>query len=176
MPLKELAMALTIAQAFRLRNKLKDKIKKMTSLSESAELTKQVNKEENTTIFDGKTFKETIAAVSLLMSTLKDFNLAIEKANTVNRTDLITLESLKAEIAFYDTLAGRFRRVEKFSYEYNSSGGRDKIELEPVLSQKEIISRLEELKKKKDEIEERLANSNFNTLVEFDQAVIGRLL
>jgi hypothetical protein len=35
---------------------------------------------------------------------------------------------------------------------------------------------LEELKKKKDEIEERLAGSNFKTPVEFDQARISKLL
>jgi hypothetical protein len=169
-------MALTITSAFRLRNKLKEKISKLTSLTAVAEITKPVNKEENTVVFDGKTFKETIAAVSLLMTTLRDFNLAIEKANTVNKEDLITLESLKAEIAFYESLAGKFRRVEKYSYEYNASGGRDKIELEPVLDQGVVVSRLDELKKKKDEIEERLANSNFKTTVEFDQAIINKLL
>jgi molybdopterin converting factor small subunit len=169
-------MALTITTAFRLRNKLKEKIGKLTSLANSAEITKPVGKEENTAVFDGKTFKETISAVRLLMTTLRDFNLAIEKANTVNKEDLITLESLKAEIAFYDSIAGKFRRVEKYSYEYNSSGGRDKIELETVLDQKAIVSHLDELKKKKDEIEERLANSNFKTVVEFDQALINKLL
>jgi hypothetical protein len=169
-------MALTITSAFRLRNKLKEKIGKLTSLTATAEITKPVDKEENTVVFDGKTFKETIAAVSLLMTTLRDFNLAIEKANTVNKEDLITLESLKAEIAFYESIAGKFRRVEKYSYEYNPSGGRDKIELEPVLDQRAIVSRLDELKKKKDDIEERLAASNFKTTVEFDQALINKLL
>jgi hypothetical protein len=169
-------MALTITSSFRLRNKLKEKIGKLTSLTGSAEITKPADKEENTVVFDGKTFKETISAVCLLMTTLRDFNLAIEKANAVNKEDLITLESLKAEIAFYESIAGKFRRVEKYTYEYNSSGGRDKIELEPVLDQTAIVSRLDELKKKKDEIEERLANSNFKTVVEFDRARINKLL
>jgi hypothetical protein len=169
-------MALTITSAFRLRNKLKEKISKLTSLTGSAETTRPAGKEENTVVFDGKTFNETISTVSFLMTTLRDFNLAIEKANTVNKEDLITLESLKAEIAFYESIAGKFRRVEKYSYEYNATGGRDKIELEPVLDQKVIVSRLDELKKKKDEIEERLANSNFKTIVEFDQARINKLL
>jgi hypothetical protein len=73
-------------------------------------------------------------------------------------------------------MAVRSRRVEKFSFEYNSAGGRDKIELEPVLDQKTVVSKLDELKMKKDEIEERLANSNFKTLVEFDQARTDKLL
>jgi hypothetical protein len=169
-------MALTITSAFRLRNKLKEKIGKLTSLTDAANITKPADKEENTVIFDGKTFKETMSAVCLLMATLRDFNLAIEKANAVNKEDLITLESLKAEIAFYESIAGKFRRVEKYSYEYNPAGGRDKIELEPVLEQKAVVSHLDELKKKKDEIEERLANSNFKTMVEFDQARISNLL
>jgi hypothetical protein len=169
-------MAMTITSAFRLRNKLKEKISKLTSLTAAAEITKPAGKEENTAAFDGKTFKETISAVSLLMTTLRDFNLAIEKANTVNKADLITLESLKAEIAFYESIAGKFRRVEKYSYEYNASGGRDKIELESVLDQRAIVSRLDELKKEKDDIEERLATSNFKTPVEFDQALINKLL
>jgi hypothetical protein len=169
-------MALTIASAFRLRNKLKEKIKKLTNLTDSADMTKPAGKEENTTVFDGKTFNETIAAVSLLMATLRDFNMAIEKANAVNKEDLITLESLKAEIAFYDSIAGNFRRVKKVSYEFNAAGGHDKIELEPILDQKAVVAKLGALKKKKDEIEERLANSNFNTVVEFDQTLINKLL
>jgi hypothetical protein len=169
-------MALSITSAFRLRNKLKERIGKLTSLTAAADITKPAGKEENTVVFDGKTFKETISAVCLLMETLRDFNLAIEKANGVNKEDLISLESLKAEIAFYESLAGKFRRVEKYSYEYNPEGGRDKIELEPVLDQRTIVSRLDDLKKKKDEIEERLANSNFKTMVEFDLARINKVL
>jgi hypothetical protein len=169
-------MALTITFAFRLRNRLKERIKKLTSLTDAADITKPVDKEEHTAIFDGKTFKETISAVCLLMATLRDFNLAIERANTVNKEDLIALESLKAEIAFYESIAEKFRHVEKHSYEYNPTGGRDKIELELVLEQKAIVSHLDELKKKKDEIEERLTTSNFKTMVEFDQARISNLL
>jgi hypothetical protein len=169
-------MALTITSAFRLRNKLKERISKLTALTAAAEITKPAGKEENTAVFDGKSFNETIAAVCLLMATLRDFNLAIEKANAVNKEALITLESLKAELAFYESLAGKFHRLEKYSFEYNPEGGRDKIELEPVVDQKAIVAHLDELKKKKDEIEEGLTNSNFKTLVEFDQARITKLL
>jgi hypothetical protein len=169
-------MAVSITSAFRLRNKLKEKISKLTSLTGGAEITKPAGREENTAFFDGKTFGETISTVCLLMATLRDFNLAIEKANAVNKEDLISLESLKAEIAFYESLAGKFRMVEKYSYEFNPAGGRDKIELEPVLDQRIIVSRLDELKKEKDKIEERLADSNFKTMVEFDQARINKLL
>jgi hypothetical protein len=138
-------MALTITSVFRLRNKLKEKISKLTSLTGGAEITKPMGKEENTVVFDGKTFKETISAICLLMTILRDFNLAIEKANVVNKEDLITLESLKVEIAFYESIVGKFRRAEKYTYKYNASGGRDKIELEPVPDQKVIVSRLDEL-------------------------------
>jgi hypothetical protein len=169
-------MALSIASAFRLRNKLKEKIKKLTNLTESADVTTPKGTPENTAVFDGKSFVETISAVSLLMETLRDFNIAIDKANAVNKEDLITLESLKAEIAFYDEIARKVRRAEKYFYENNPAGGKDKIELEPVLDQKTVVSRFENLKKKKDEIEDRLANSNFSVQVDFDQNIINRLL
>jgi hypothetical protein len=51
----------------------------------------------------------------------------------VNKVDLIILESLKVEIAFYDVLAADIRKTETYSYEYNAAGGGDKVELEPVL-------------------------------------------
>jgi hypothetical protein len=110
------------------------------------------------------------------MAALRDFNLAIEKANIVNKEDLITLETLKAEFAFYDTIADKIRRFEKFDYEDNPDGGKDKIELELVLDQQTIVSRFYELKNKKDVIEEKLANTNFTVQVDFDQEKINRLL
>jgi hypothetical protein len=110
-------MGLNIASAFRLRNKLKERIKKMSNACEGAAVTKPVGTAENTAAFDGKSFVDTAAAVSLLMATLRDFNIAIDRANAVNKEDLITLETLKAEIAFYDTITVKIRRAEKFSYE-----------------------------------------------------------
>ena len=169
-------MALSIASAFRLRNKLKEKIKKLTDLTDSAHVSTPMGTPENTAIFDGKSFSKTIETISYLMTTLRKFNIAIEKANTVNKENLITLESLKAEIAFYDGIVRKVRRIEKYTYEYNPSGGSDKIELEPVLDQKTVVSHLDGLKKKKDEIEEHLANSNFSVQVDFDQNLINRLL
>jgi len=169
-------MALNIASAFRLRNKLKEKIKKLIDLTDSASVTTPKGIPENTTVFDGKSFTETIENVSRLMSILRDFNLAIDKANIINKENLITLESLKAEISFYDGIVRKARRAEKYSYEYNPAGGRDKIELEPVLDQKAMVSYLDSLKKKKDEIEEQLANSNFSVQVDFDQNIINSLL
>ena len=169
-------MALSIASAFRLRNKLKERIKKLTDLTESANMTTPKGTIENKAVFDGKSFNETIDMVSRLMSILRDFNIAIDKANMVNKENLITLESLKAEISFYNGIVQKVRRMEKYTYEYNSAGGRDKIELEPVLDQKTMVSRLDGLKKKKDDLEEQLANSNFSVQVDFDQNLINQLL
>jgi hypothetical protein len=169
-------MGLNIASAFRLRNKLKERIKELTKACERASVTKALGTAENTAGFDGKSFTDSVANVSLLMSMLRDFNLAIEKANAVNKEDLITLETLKAEIAFYDTIAGNIRRAEQFDYEYNPDGGRDKIELELVLDQQTVVAHYKDLKKKKEAIEEKLANSNFTVQVDFDQEAINRLL
>ena len=169
-------MGLNIVSAFRLRNKLKERIKELTRACERASVTKALDAEENTAGFDGKTFADSIANVSMLMAALRDFNLAIEKANAVNKEDLITLETLKAEIAFYDTMVRRLRMAEQFEYEDNPDGGRDKIKLELVLNQQTVMAHCKELKKKKDMIEEKLAHSNFTLQVNFDQEVINKLL
>jgi hypothetical protein len=88
------------------------------------------------------------------------------------------LETLKAETAFYNTIVHNIRRAEQFRYEYipNGNGREHKIELEPVLDQQAVVARYKDLKKKKDAIEEKLANSNFAVQVDFDQELINRLL
>jgi len=169
-------MSMSIASAFRLRNKLKERIKRLTETADRADLTKPEGTDENVAAFDGKTFKETVAGISLLMTVLRDFNIAIDKANCTNKELLINVESLKAEIAFYESIARRIRGTSLYSYEPNAEGGRDKIRHEPILSQKEIIAHLDSLKKKKDAIEEKLSESNIRTLVDFDQEVISSLL
>jgi len=169
-------MSLNITSAFRLRNKLKERIKELTKACERASVTKNAGTEENTAVFDGKSFADSIAYVSLLMATLKDFNLAIEKANAVNKEDIITLETLKAEFSFYSTIINKARSASKFEFEYNPDGGRDKVELELVLDRETLVSNYKELKTKIDTLEEKLANSNFTVKVDFDQEVINRLL
>jgi len=169
-------MELNISTAFRLRNKLKEKISKLSGIIQGADVTKPAGSPENTTVFDGNSFNETIERVRLLMSTLRDFNLAIDKANGINRADLINLETLKAEIAFYDTVIQKIRQVPPFAYEYNSEGGRDKVQLELLLDQKSVIAHYENLIKQKDSIEEKLASSNSITQVSFDRSIIDNLL
>ena len=169
-------MGLNIATAFRLRNKLKERIKKLSDIIQRAEVTKQTGTKENTTVFEGLTFNCAIEQVKLLMATLRDFNLAVDKANEINRADLITLETLKAEIAFYDSITQKIRQAQPFTYEHNAEGGRDKIALELLLDQKSIVSHYENLKKQKDDIEEKLATSNSNTQVDFDRKIIDKLL
>jgi hypothetical protein len=169
-------MQLNIASAFRLRNKLKEKIKKLSEIAQRAGVTKEIGKLENLSAFDGKTFNETVTEVSFLMATLKDFNIAIDKANEVNRKDLIALETIKAEIAFYDFIAQKIRQAPLITFEPNKEGGRDRIEWEFLLDQKSIVSYFESLKKKKDNIEEKLASSNFKTEVNFDRKIIETLL
>jgi len=169
-------MSLSITSAFRLRNKLKERIKRLSEISGRADVTKPEGTDENTAIFEGKTFKETIEEVSVLMSSLRDFNVAIDKSNSINKESLINLESIKAEIAFYEGITQKVRSAPIYSYEYNAEGGRDKIKLEALLSQKDIVKHLNSLKKKKDDIEEKLNYSNMETQVNFDQNIITSLL
>jgi len=58
-------MSLSIASAFRLRNKLKERIKRLTEIAGRAEMTKPEGTVENSAVFDGKTFKETVAQVAI---------------------------------------------------------------------------------------------------------------
>ncbi|GHU70453.1 hypothetical protein FACS189450_04920 [Spirochaetia bacterium] len=167
---------LTIASAFRLRNKLKERIKKLTAQIDRADAVKDVGAEENTSLFDGKTFAQTIKAVDALMSSLRELNLAIESANVVNRADLIALETLKARIALFEDIADKCRRQAKVRYEYNTEGGKDKVELESLLDQRAIVTQLEGFKKDKESIEEKLAESNFRTAVNFDPDSVKALL
>ena len=167
---------LTIASAFRLRNKLKERIKKLSVQINRADAVKDAGTAENTSLFDGKTFAETIKAADTLMSSLRELNLAVDTANVVNRADLIALETIKAKIALFEEIADKCRRQEKFRYEYNTEGGKDKIALEPLLDQRAIVSRLEELKKNKEALEEKLAESNFRTAVNFDANSVQDLL
>jgi hypothetical protein len=167
---------LTIAAAFRLRNKLKERIKKITVQIESTDVVKDAGMPENTTAFDGKTFTETIQMVTRLMSVLKDLNLAIDNANVVNKEDLITLESTKAEIALYENIANKCRSSEQFRFEYNADGGKNKIMLEMVLDQPALVTRLDQLIRLKDAIEEKLSESNFKTVVNFDMSAIKKWL
>jgi len=168
-------MSINIASAFRLRNKIKERIKKLSDIVQRADVTKPAGTAENTSAFDGRTFNETVEQVRLLMAALRDFNIAIDKANVVNREDLINLESIKAEIAFYDLITQKLRRTSPFAYEQNKEGGMDKIDVELLLDQKSVVSHLENLRKKKDEIEEKLNLSNFKTEVVFDLNIIEKL-
>ena len=167
---------LTIASAFRLRNKLKERIKKLSARINQADAVKDTGTVENTSLFDGRTFAETIKAVDTLMSSIWELNLAVDTANVVNRADLIALETIKAKIALFEEIADKCRTQEKFRYEYNTEGGKDKIALESLLDQRAIVSRLEELKKNKEALEEKLAESNFRTAVNFDANSVQDLL
>jgi len=169
-------MAINIASAFRLRNKMKERIKKLSDILYGASITKKTGTVENTSALDGRTFKETVEQMCLLMAALRDFNIAIDKANQVNREDLISLESLKAEMAFYDSITQKMRRAPDFYTEYNKEGGAVEIEAEFLLDQKTAISHLESLRKKKDDIEEKLGSSNYKTEVLFDINTIEKLL
>ena len=169
-------MGLNIASAFRLRNKLKERIKTLSEIAKETDVSKRVGTAENTVAFDGKTFQEVVTEMNSLMATLRDLNLAINKANEANREDLIHLETLKAEIAFYESTTRQIRKASRFSYDYDERGNRVKIENELLLDQKTVVSYYKGLKKKKDDIEEKLAHSNAKTQVDFDRSIIEKLL
>ncbi|MDR0374736.1 MAG: hypothetical protein LBH85_03325 [Treponema sp.] len=165
-----------LANSFRLRNKLKERISNLISAIEGAKFSKIAGTEENTSPCDGKTLEEAVAEVHALMDILQELNARIEKANTANRDFLIMLETLKAKIAFYEKIAQSRRRYRKYEFEYDEEGERIKVVKEPLLDQKAIAATLANLKKEKEGIEEKIAALNFNIAVDFDpEKILSRI-
>jgi hypothetical protein len=163
-----------ISSAFRVRNRLKEKIQYLNGLIGKAVYQKTVGAEENRAGLDGKNLQDAIACSVSLMDLLCEFNKAIEKANAVNRDILITLESLKAKIALYEQVAGKCRDFKGYEYEYPEtrkgdwSGEMVKVVKEPLIDQKAVVEALNALKKEKNALEDKLSRSNGEVTVDFD--------
>jgi transcription antitermination factor NusG len=108
------------------------------------------------------------------MDLVCEFNQAIERANEVNRVNLITLESLKAKIALYEQAAEKCRAFKGYEYEYPDnrksdwSGEMVKVFKEPLVDQKAVVETLNALKKEKNALEDKLSRSNGEVTVDFD--------
>jgi hypothetical protein len=165
-----------LASSFRVRNKLKERISGLISAIEEAEFSKPIGTEEDRSPCDGKTLEEAITEVHALMDILRELNERIEKANTVNKDSLISVETLKAKIAFYETIVKKCRREKKYEFGYDEQGGRVKVNKEPLVDQKEVSVLLTNLKKEKDILEEEIGAANFNTTVDFDpEKILSRI-
>jgi len=165
-----------IASSFRLRNKLKGKIANLLSSIECANFNKTAGTVENTSPCDGKTLSEAINEFDTLMELICELNTKIDKANIVNKDSLISMETLKVRIAFYEKLVEKCRRNKEYEIEYDENGERIKVYKEPIVDQKQIISTLASLKKEKDALEEKINTVNFNTVVDFNQEkILSRL-
>lgn len=167
---------LNLANSFRLRNKVKEKISKLQQLVADAEFTKDKGTPEDVLKTDGANMMNVIMAIDNLMKELTKLNQAIAEANVVNSANLIELESAKAFIAYYEKLANRSRNLKTYRMEMNATAGYEKIELEPIVNQNEFLSKLDCWKKTKDSLEEQLAESNFKTAVHFNEEELKKLL
>jgi hypothetical protein len=153
---------LNLASSFRLRNKLKERISALTNAIDTAPF--------------AKTIKEAVGEVDALMELLCELNRQIEKANTANRNTLITMETLRAKIAFYENLAHKCRMVKDYEIEYDAKGERIKVDKEPIVDQAAITAALAALKKEKDALEEKINAANFTIAVDFDpDTILSRL-
>jgi len=165
---------INLSSAFRLRNRLKEKIQRLNGLLGKAEYQKTVGVEENWAGLDGMSLRDAVKRAAGLMDLLRDFNKAIESANEVNRVHLITLESLKAKIALYEQVAEKCRGFKGYEYEYPEERHEDwrgdmvKVMKEPLLDQKEVVETLNALKKEKNTLEDKLSHSNGEVTVDFD--------
>jgi hypothetical protein len=162
----------SLASSFRLRNKLKERIRTLTDAIDAADFSKTAGTEENTSQCDGSTLEEAVREVNALMSLLQDLNARIESANQVNRPLLIELETIKAKMAFYTTITLKCRRVRAYEIEYDEQGEQRRVAKEPLLDQKKMTSALANLKKEKDALEERLAVVNMTATVDLDPDTI----
>jgi len=168
---------LTIAGAFKLRNKLKTRILFLTGMINIAKVVKDKGDRENTAFFDGMTFQQTLDCTVALMDALRRLNFAIDQANFVNRESLITLETTNSELALYNSVADKCRReIKTTRLMENEAGGYTKVELEPLIDQRAVVTRLNSLKKAKEDLEESLAASNFKTPVNFNIREVQGLL
>jgi hypothetical protein len=171
----------SINSAFRLRNRLKEKIQYLSGLIKGASYQKDEGAEENCAGLDGKTLQAAIGEAAALMDLLCDFNHAIDEANKVNREDLTTLETIKAKISLYEGVTGKCRTFTGYEYEYpkdrrDFSTDMVKVIKELIVDQKAMVNELESLKKEKDKIEERLSRRNYETAVDFDTARVLAVL
>jgi hypothetical protein len=162
----------SINSAFRLRNRIKEKIQHLNVLIKGAVYEKDVGAEEKSAGLDGMKLHEAIIQADRLMDLLCNFNKAIEKANEVNRAFLTTVESLKAKIALYEQVTASCRACTGYKDEYRdmpSFGYRQvRIYQEPILEQVAVVKKLESLKREKNQLEEKLSRSNYETKVDFD--------
>jgi hypothetical protein len=170
----------SINSAFRLRNRLKEKIQHLNVLIKGASYEKDVGTEEKCAGLDGMTLHETIIQADHLMDLLCNFNKAIENANEVNRADLATVESVRAKIALYEQVTASCRACKSYKDEYRDMptfGYREvRIIQEPILEQVAVVKKLESLKKEKNQLEEKLSRSNYATKVDFDNDKILSVL
>ena len=165
---------MNINEAFRLRNRLKDRIRELRERVANAEYEKTVDTEEHTRPLDGKTLKETIEITTSLMDLLCSFNEAIEEANAVNRIDLVRMEGLKQKLAFYSCIAKKCREGKGYEYEYPNGGRYDinttmiKVEKVLVIDQQTNVEKYNKIRSEIDKLESKITKQNVKIQVDFD--------
>jgi hypothetical protein len=170
---------MNINEAFRLRNRLKDKIRDLKERVANAEYGKTKETEENSWRLDGKTLKETIEVTDTLMDLLCSFNEAIENANAENRLDLVRMETLKQKLAFYSGIVLKCREAKRFDYEYPDGYSTDKmikVTKVLVLDQPDMAGKYNALKRENANLEAKLAKQNAKINVDFDASKIEEAL
>jgi DNA-binding protein YbaB len=170
---------MNINEAFRLRNRLKDRIRDLKERVANAEYEKTEGGEENTWRLDGKTLAETIEVTDTLMDLLSALNEAIENANAENRLDLVRMETLKQKLAFYSGIVLKCREGKRFDYEYPegySSEKMIKVIKVLVLDQSCMVGKYNALKNENSQLEAKLSRQNAKINVEFDASKIEKAL
>jgi DNA repair exonuclease SbcCD ATPase subunit len=164
---------MNIAEAFKLRNKLKARLESLQSgidhVSYSVEL-KTLEKDLSETTWpalDYKTYDAVLNEIDTTRDALTQLNLAIETANDVNRQALNELHSLSSSIAWADKMLNKQRCFNETVESYDHVSEKYVVKLYKRATERDYNETLVQLKQRKDELEALIAVNNGKTQVSF---------
>ena len=162
---------MNITAAMKLRNKLKSRLDVLQTCVKSIDFELDIDADPKKAwpILDGATYEGALDEIDRTRDALSALNLAIEKANEVNRLNLNELHSLESHIAWEQTMVVKARSFveKKEEFEGDMGNRRKVVKLYQPVTKRDFVSRLAGLRKRRDEIEEAISKANGSTEVAF---------
>jgi hypothetical protein len=168
---------MNISEAMKLRNKLKQKIEdlqqsvlncdfgvRIPQIESEDDGSDEAKKYAN---LDGKTYDEALIEIDEIRDALRDLNLAIEKANEVNRLALNELHSLSSSISWEERMVRTARNFKESTMMYEQGSEKPVEVFFRRASKTDFVKRLASLKKRKDELEDVISANNGRTVVQY---------
>lgn len=170
-------LVLSIADAFKLRNKIKAKIAELSMVLQREALYKDpdLTTEESLRAFDGIAFDTVVCNAEALMDSLCALNTAIDTTNVRLRDTLNALETLKVKQSLNKNILDKIRGSAVFETKVNTvSGETIKTRLVPIFENKDVYVQKEKdfaLQKQKLEDEIAAGNASLKFTYTIDEAV-----